>query len=154
LSEVELPQTVNPSTSVSVGSSPTAPTLYPKLNFTTKSPLYGHSLSTIQLLLDFGFDVSDIDCFSWLGFPKSAHEFKEIVLLLISSGANPSRISERRSSIDPQMSQLDQCLRNVMAISDIDVRNKQFKAEIIPFLCDLGAKMPTVNFGATPIRKN
>lgn len=110
-------------------------------------------LETVQLLLDLGSDVSDIDCFSWLGFPKSAEEFKEVVLLLLSSGANASRTSERASShIYPKVSQLDQCLRNVIAVSDTDVRNKEFKAEIIPFLCDLGAQMPVLNTGAKPIR--
>lgn len=77
--------------------------------------------------LDFGFDVSDIDCFSWLSFPRSTQEFKEIVLLLISSGANPSRISERVAfHVHPQVSQLDQCLRNVISISDTDIKFKEF----------------------------
>ncbi len=84
------------------------------------------TIEKVKLLLDYGSSVSDIDCFSWLGFTSDAKEFKQIVYLLIDNGANPHRHSDRGL----ETTQIRQCIRNLKTMSD----DNPFKSEIMEFL--------------------
>lgn len=88
--------------------------------------LQNPTIEKTKLLLDYGSSVSDIDCFSWLGFTFDANEFKQIVRLLINSGADPHRRSDRGL----ETTQIRQCIRNLKKMSD----DNPFKSEIMQFL--------------------
>lgn len=89
------------------------------------------TIEKVELLLRFGASLSEIDCFSWLGFTSvigryDAGEFKHIVQLLLANGADPHRYSDRIES----RRQIEQCIQNI----DILPVSQEFRNEVKPFL--------------------
>ncbi len=98
---------------------------------------------TLELLLKYGVNLNDVDCFSsfWIAFlPNNnnpeihAEKFKESIILLISYGANPFITS----STDYKNTGIHQLLKKVLQLQ-VDNDSNTFKKIIIPFLISLGA---------------